>query len=89
MDEETNRNSTKPIANQWYQLRQDNNINHFISQPPVETVQSSYSNIVSRKKKKTVIFSESILKNLRVEEFKSLVKEGEVYLKAFPRAKVN
>ena len=38
VDEETNRNSTKPIANQWYQLRQDNNMNHFISQPPVETV---------------------------------------------------
>ena len=52
VDEETNRNSTKPIANQWYQLRQDNNINHYISQPPVERVQSSYSNIVSRKKKK-------------------------------------
>ena len=89
MDEETNRNSTKPIANQWYQLRQDNNINHYISQPPVETVQSSYSNIVSRKKKKIVIFSDSILKNLRMEEFNSFVKEGEVYLKAFPGAKAN
>ena len=51
VDEETNRNSTKSIANKWYQPRQDNNINHDISQPPVETVQSSYSNIVSRKKK--------------------------------------
>ena len=50
VDEETNRNSTKPIADQWYQPRQDNNINHYISQPPAETVQ--YSNIVSRKKKK-------------------------------------
>ena len=79
MDEETNRNSTKPIANQWYQLRQDNNINHYISQPPVETVQFSYSNIVSRKKKKIIIFSDSILKNLRMEEFNSfVVKEGEV-----------
>ena len=41
VDEETNRNSTKPISNQWYQPRQDNNINYYISQPPVETVQSS------------------------------------------------
>ena len=88
MDEETNRNSPKPISNQWYQPRQDN-INHYISQPPVETVQSSYSNIVSRKKKKIVIFSDSILKNLRMEEFNSFVKEGEVYLKAFPGAKAN
>ena len=44
VDEETNRNSTKPIANQWYQLRKENNINHYISQPPAETV--SYSVIV-------------------------------------------
>ena len=88
VNEETNRNSTKPIANQWYQLRQDNSINHYISQPPVETVQSSYSNIVSRKKKKIVIFSDSILKNLRMEEFNSfVVKEGEVYLKVFPGPK--
>ena len=58
MDEETNRNSTKSISNQWYRPRQDNNINHYISQPPVETVQSSYSKIESRKK--IVIFSDSI-----------------------------
>ena len=89
VDEETNRNLTKPIANQWYQPRLDNNINHYISQPPVETVQSSHSNIVSRKKKKIIIFSDSILKNLRMEEFNSFVKEGEVYLKAFPGAKAN
>ena len=88
MDEETNRNSTKPIANQWYQLRQDNNINHYISQSPVETVKSSYSNIVS-KKKKIIKFIDSILKNLLMEEFNSFVKEGEVYLKAFPGAQAN
>ena len=52
VDEETSRNSTKPIADQWYRPRQDNNINHYISQPPVEAVQSSYSNIVYSKKKK-------------------------------------
>ena len=90
MDEETNRNSTKPISNQCYQPRQDNNINHYISQPPAEAVQSYYSNIVSRKKKKlsySVICQ--IQKNLRMEEFNSFVKEGEVYLKAFPGAKAN
>ena len=32
--QETNRNSTKPVSNQWYQTRQDNNRNHYISQPP-------------------------------------------------------
>ena len=89
VDEETNRNSTKPIANQWYQPRQDDNINQYICQPLVEIVQSSYSNIVSRKKKKIVIVSDSIFKNLRMEEFNSFVKEGEVYLKAFSGAKAN
>ena len=61
--------------------RQDNNINHYISLPPVETVQSSYNNIESRKKKEIVLFSDSILENLRMEEFNSFVQEGEVYLK--------
>ena len=65
---------------------QDNSINHYISQPPVK---SSYSNIVSRKKKKNFIFSDSILERLRMEEFNSFVKEGEVYLKAFPGARAN
>ena len=72
-----------------YQPRQDNNIYHYISQPPVETVQSSYSNIVSRKKKKIVKFSDSILKNLPIEEFNSFVKEGQVYLEAFPGPNAN
>ena len=58
VDEETNRNSTKPISNQCYQPKQNNNINHYISQAPIETVQSSYSNIISRKKKKIDIFSD-------------------------------
>ena len=64
VDGETNRNSTKPIADQWYRLRQDNNVKHYTSQPYVETVQSSYSNIVPRKKKKIVIFSDYVWKNL-------------------------
>ena len=45
--------------------------------------------MVSRKKKKIVIFSDTILKNLRIGEFNSFVKEDEVYLKAFPGAKAN
>ena len=65
------------------------NINHYISQPPVETVQSYYSNIVSRKMRKIVIFSDSISENLRMEEFNSFVKEGEVCLKAFSGSKAN
>ena len=65
------------------------NINHYISQPPVETVQSYYSNIVSRKMRKIVIFSDSISENLRMEEFNSFAKEGEVCLKAFSGSKAN
>ena len=87
--QETNRNSTKPVSNQWYQPRQDNNRNHYISQPPEKTMPSTYSNTVSRKKKKTVLFSNSILKTLRMGEFNSFVTEGEVCLKAFPGAKAN
>ena len=69
---------------------QDNNANHYISQPPVEAVQSSCSNFAYRKKeKKKIIFSDSILKNLLMGEFNSFVKKGEVYLKAFPGSKVN
>ena len=32
VDQETNRSSTKPTSNQWYQPRQDNNINNYINQ---------------------------------------------------------
>ena len=59
--------------------KQDNNRNHYISQPPIETVESSSSNIVSRKKRKIFTFSDSILKNICIGEFNSFVKEGEVY----------
>ena len=38
VDQEANINLAKPISNQWYQPRQDSNINHYISQSPVETV---------------------------------------------------
>ena len=44
---------------------------------------------MSRKKKNIAIFSDSISKNLRTEEFDSFVKEGKVYLKAFSGAKAN
>ena len=50
-------------------------------------MQSSYSNIVSRKK--NVIFSKIILKNVRMVEFNSFAEQGEVYLKAFPGVKAN
>ena len=59
------------------QPRQDDRINHYIIQPPVETVQSSYSNIVSRKKKKLVIFIDSILKNVRMEELFQSAPRGQ------------
>ena len=88
MYQETNKNSTKPISNQWNQTRQHININHYIIQLPVEAIQSSYSSIVSREKEK-LVFSDSILKNLRMGEFDRFVKEDEVYLKASPGAKAN
>ena len=40
-----------------------------------------------KKRKKIILFSDSILKNLRMGEFNSFIKKGEVSLKAFPGAK--
>ena len=42
---------------------------------------------LQKKRKKIVLFSDSILKNLRMGEFNSFIKKREVSLKAFPGAK--
>ena len=56
MVQQTTKSLTKPIS---INAKQDKNRNHYIRQPPVETVQSFYSNIVSRRKKNIVIFIDS------------------------------
>ena len=63
--------------------------NRFYHQPkaPVERIQSTFSSAITRKRKKIVLFSDSILKNLRMGELNSFIKKGEVSLKAFPGAK--
>ena len=64
--------------------------NRYYHQPraPVERIQSTFSSAISRKRKKIVLFRDSILKNLRMGEFNSSIKKGEVSLKTFPGAKV-
>ena len=60
---------------------------YYQSKAPVERIQSTFSSVITKKRKKIVLFSDSILKNLRMEEFNSVIKKGEVSLKAFPGAK--
>ena len=64
--------------------------NRYYHQPtaPVERIQSTFSSAITRKRKKIVIFSDSILKNLRKGKFHSFIKKGEVSLKALPGVKV-
>ena len=50
-------------------------------------MQSTFSSAVTRKCKKIVLLSDSILKNLQMGEFNSFMKNGEVSLKVFPEAK--
>ena len=50
-------------------------------------MQSTFSSAVTRKRKKIVLFSDSILKNLQMGEFNSFMKNGEVSLKVFLEAK--
>ena len=57
------------------------------SKAPVERIQSTFSSVITKKRKKIVLFSDSILKNLRMGEFNSFIKKREVSLKAFPEAK--
>ena len=57
------------------------------SKAPVKRIQSTFSSVIMKKRKKIVLFSDSILKNLRMGEFNSFTKKGEASLKAFPGAK--
>ena len=63
--------------------------NRYYNQPKavVERIQSTFRNAITRKRKKIVLFSDSILKNLLMGEFNSFLKKGEVSLKVFPGAK--
>ena len=53
----------------------------------VQIIQSTFSSAITRKRKKIVLFSDSISKNLRMGEFNSFIKKGEVSLKVLPGAK--
>ena len=45
------------------------------SKAPVERIQSTFSSVIMKKRKKIVLFSDSILKNLRMGEFNSFIKK--------------
>jgi len=56
---------------------------------PFQPITSSYSGAVKGKQKSVVLFSDSILKNLRMTEFNDHVKNANVELKPFPGAQAN
>ena len=43
-----------------------------------ERIQSTFSSAITKKRKKIVLFSDSILKNLQMGESNSFIKKGEV-----------
>ena len=50
-------------------------------------IKSTYSNVVRNKKNKIVLFTDSILKILRMGELNCHVNGGKVHLKSFPGSK--
>ena len=52
-----------------------------------EKMETSYSNIVKQKPKNVVIFTDSMLKSLRMNEFNKYLNGGIAHLKSFPGSK--
>ena len=52
-----------------------------------EKMETSYSNIVKQKPKNVVIFTDSMLKSLRMKEFNKYLNGGIAHLNPFPRTK--
>ena len=50
---------------------------------------STYSNVVRKKKKNIVAFTDSILKTLHMGELNCYIDGGKVHLNSFPGSKVN
>ena len=86
---------TKEIANaksETFKEREGNldiHKNRYYHQPKalVERIKSTFSNAVTRKRKKVISFSDSNFKNLRMKKFNYFIKKGEVYFKALPMSK--
>ena len=57
------------------------------SKAPVKRIQSTFSSVITKKRKKIFLFTDRILKNLRMGEFNCFIKKGESSLKAFPGEK--
>ena len=50
---------------------------------------TTYSNVVRNKKKNIALFTDSILKTLRMGELNRHINDGKVHLKSFPGSKAN
>ena len=58
-------------------------------QSPFQKINNSYPDTVSPKMKSVVIFLDSMVKGLKMEQFNSQIHGGKVYLKGFPGAKAD
>ena len=56
------------------------------SKAPAERIQSTFSSAITKKRKKIVLFSDNILKNLRMGEFNSFIKKRS-FLESVSRGK--
>ena len=63
--------------------------NRYYHQPeaPIKRIQSTFSSVITRKRKKTVLFRDSILKNLQMGEFNSFSKKKKSFLESVSRDK--
>ena len=51
------------------------------------SLQSTFNNVVAPKKKRVVVFTDSIMKTLRMGKFNSCINGADVQLKSFSRCK--
>ena len=58
-------------------------------QSPVQKIGNSDADILSPKMKNVVIFSDSMVKGLKIKQFNSHIHDVTIYLKAFPGAKAD
>ena len=88
------KNDTQPDHNRPENIKAVSGTNkitndHHENRLNVNRMTSTYSNVVRNKKKNIVLFTDSILKTLRMGELNRHINGGKVHLKSFPGSKAN